>query len=176
MLTSLLSPVFTQNKLKMSLNSTLPIEPYLIKPSDGWMIPSVAAVNTPCNSVPNPGMFYPTQMSRSKTDGDYEKPNITGTENDEQKQVLQVAQGPQQNENSEPGKGSVASTTAAEPLKPFSCEICRKCFAKASQYKQHKVTHSDYRPCPCTVEGCGKAFRRKSHLAEHMLIHSGIKV
>ncbi len=163
----------------MSLN-TLPIEPYLIKPSpDTWMTPGLATANTARNMVPNPGMFYPGPIPRPIPDVNHEKPSIVPTKNNETKQALhpvQTSQGPPQPQSENQEQGKLIATPAAEIPKPFSCEICRKCFAKASQYKQHKITHSDYRPCPCTVEGCGKAFRRKSHLAEHMLIHTGDKV
>jgi len=41
----------------------------------------------------------------------------------------------------------------------FNCELCGKLLKSMKTFKKHLKTHSDARPCKCTV--CGKGFKRQ---------------
>ncbi|GLH09094.1 Longitudinals lacking protein-like [Gryllus bimaculatus] len=53
----------------------------------------------------------------------------------------------------------------------YSCEVCRKVFAFASQLVIHQRTHTGDRPFRCDV--CGKAFAQSGNLVAHARRHTG---
>ena len=62
----------------------------------------------------------------------------------------------------------------ASDCKTKMCDLCGKCFKRASSLKVHKLTHSDQRDYECAI--CGKQFKRKHHLKIHTHLHTGQKL
>ena len=52
---------------------------------------------------------------------------------------------------------------------PFICEVCQKCFDKASDLKRHVFQHSDCKPFQCSI--CSMQFSQWGTLKKHLNIH-----
>jgi hypothetical protein len=55
--------------------------------------------------------------------------------------------------------------------RPYSCEICNKCFAGRSTVIYHRRAHTGERPHCCLT--CGKKFMRPDALRQHITSHTG---
>ncbi|CAL1527456.1 unnamed protein product [Lymnaea stagnalis] len=59
------------------------------------------------------------------------------------------------------------------PDRPYSCEICGRCFKELTVLKAHSVVHSDERKFVCETENCPYGFKTKGGLVRHMRRHTG---
>ncbi|XP_052753885.1 zinc finger protein 250-like [Galleria mellonella] len=57
--------------------------------------------------------------------------------------------------------------------KPYSCDVCQKCFNTRAHLNEHTRIHSRETPYTCTV--CQKSFKTKAYLKNHFYIHTGEK-
>lgn len=57
--------------------------------------------------------------------------------------------------------------------KQYSCSVCGRTFAHASNYKKHSRTHTGEKPYCCPV--CGKSFSQSGYLTVHLRYHTGEK-
>lgn len=57
---------------------------------------------------------------------------------------------------------------AATAHRPFKCNLCGRCYARASDLDKHiSAVHEKNRPWVCNVPDCGKSFRHRSSLNRH---------
>ena len=54
-------------------------------------------------------------------------------------------------------------------MKPHSCDICGKAFARSDHRNNHMKTHTGEKPYSCDI--CGKSFTQSSHKSRHMKTH-----
>lgn len=57
--------------------------------------------------------------------------------------------------------------------KPYSCDICLRCFGTNDHLKVHRRIHTGEKPYEC--EECGTKFSRRDSLKRHFRIHTGEK-
>lgn len=55
---------------------------------------------------------------------------------------------------------------------PYSCNVCKKSFARTAALNRHALIHRDMRPFLC--EKCGYSFKRADHLRVHKRACSGL--
>ena len=58
-------------------------------------------------------------------------------------------------------------------MRPNSCHICGKSYARASTLRTHMRTHNGEKPYQCSL--CFKSFTQAANLSAHMRTHSGEK-
>lgn len=62
------------------------------------------------------------------------------------------------------------SVSSQRAPRKYSCEFCNYSSNDASNYRRHKMVHTQERPFKCPI--CSKGFNYKANLKEHIFTHS----